>query len=150
MTRAFGRFVARQIAIILVGAAAVMGISRPLNHLPVVGLICIATVAAVSANTLAQRYTYLFSDRGIFLTTLARNPRLFRRTLALWERDGVAGFRFWDEAGDGWVRIDLVSGGRRRSLLISLPQEDAHRLAAELTPLLESRRVAGQAERPDA
>ena len=136
MARAFGWFMARQAAIVVVGAAALLGMPRPLAHVALLALVCILTVAAFAVSMLAQHYTYLFSDRGIFVTNLSGDPRLFRRTLALWERDRVSSFRRWEQEGEGMMQIDLLTNGRPRTLLVRYEMEDDGRLVKELEPLL--------------
>jgi len=137
MARAFGWFMARQVAIVVVGASVLLNIPKPLTHVPLLALVCIVTVAAFVASMLAQHYTYLFSDRGIFITNLSGDPRLFRRTLALWERDKVESFRRWEQEGEGRMQIDLLTNDRLRSLVITYEMEDDGRLAKELDPLLQ-------------
>lgn len=138
MARAFGWVMARQAAIVAAGAVALLAIPKPLAHVPALAAVCVLTVAAFVVSMLAQRYTYLFSDRGIFLTNLSQDPRLFRRTLALWNRDTLRDFRRSEEEGEGVLEIAVETNGKPRTVSLRFSPEDAGRLERELEPMLKA------------
>jgi hypothetical protein len=138
MSRAFVWVLIRQAAIVIAGAATLLAIPRPMAHMPAIAMICVLTVAAFVVSMLAQRYTYLISDRGIFLTNLSQDPRLFRQTLILWSEDTLKAFRRWEENDEGQMEITVESAGKTRTVLLQFSPDDAGRMEQELEPLLKA------------
>ena len=157
MVRCFAIFLAREVAIIGAGLGGLMlipgGPASSVRHLTHAGgvatsvsssdrimdiaAIVFVTVGAAAISALSQRYTYLLSDRGIFTTTLAKDPRVFRRALALWARDRVRSFATAASGDEFHVTVTLESRKPGRQVLLRFPVEDEAKLRREFIPLME-------------